>query len=162
MNTKIFLILAAAMGLTVTAEAQTTSFGPRVGANFSTLRVFEGEKVYPPQYKENIMYTTGAQFGAVVNISLSGRFSIQPEILYSQKGYKAQISFVENDPVGDMREKLRMNYLEVPVLAKLSFGSEKLQGFLSVGPSLGYWMNGKSDWSYAGLAEKEDYEFKDD
>lgn len=162
MNTKVFILLAAAMGMAVTTEAQTVSFGSRLGANLSTLRVIEGEKMFHSGYSEAYGYITGAQFGAVVNIGLSDRFSIQPELLYSQKGHKVRSYFIEDDDLEDMRAKLRMNYLEVPVLAKLSFGNKKLQFFLTAGPSVGYWVSGRSEWAYAGLEENKAYVFRKD
>lgn len=159
---KFYLIVAAVMGMAVAAEAQSVSFGPRVGANFSTLRAVGGEKEYREEFNDEAEYITGTQFGAVLNIGLSQSFSIQPEVLYAQRGFEANVSLLEDDPSGDIGAKLRMNYLEVPVLAKLSFGGDKVQGFLTAGPSVSYWMSGKTTYSFAGEEEEEDYEFQDD
>jgi hypothetical protein len=37
----------------------------------------------------------------------------------------------------------RTNYLEVPLLAKLKLGNERIQGYVAAGPSFGYAMNAK-------------------
>ena len=150
------------MGMAVAAEAQTVSFGPRVGTTFTNLRVFEGKKMFHSGYDEEYKYITGAQVGAVVNFGMSNWFSVQPEFLYSQKGYEVIGQISADEPVEDTYMKLRMNYLEVPVLAKLSFGGEKLRAFLTAGPSVGYWVSGKSEWAYFGHEGKKDYAFRED
>lgn len=162
MNTKIYLIVAAAMGMAVAAEAQSVSLGPRVGANFATIRAVGGDDDYRKEFNDEMEYSTGAQFGAIVNFGVSNMFSIQPEVLYAQRGFEANASLLEDDPMGDVSVKVKMNYLEVPVLAKIAFGGENLKAFVTAGPSVGYWMNGKVKSSFAGEEEEEDIEFQDD
>lgn len=151
------------MGMAIAAEAQTVSIGPRVGTSLTTLRAFGGDRAYQRQvFNEIYNYTSGAKYGAVIKYSIAGKFSIQPEIIYSQRGYESRTTLIKDDPTHDIGTKLRMNYLEVPLLAKISFGGEKVQGFMTAGPSLGYWMNGKSITTYRGQDEKQDYKFRTD
>lgn len=158
---KLCMIVLAAIGVAATAEAQTVSFGPRVGVNFATLRAVDAENEYRKHFNEALEYTTGAQFGAVVNFEVSDILSVQPEILYSQRGYKANPAFYENSSNGSASVNSRMNFLEVPVLAKLSFGGESIKGFVTAGPSASYFMNGKMKYTFDGKEEEEDYEFND-
>ncbi|MFD2999598.1 porin family protein [Pontibacter toksunensis] len=159
---KFYLFLVAVMGMAVAAEAQSVSFGPRIGVNFATVRAVEGDDDFREEFNDEMEFSTGAQFGAVVNFGISDVFSIQPEVLYSQRGFEANTSLLEDDPMGDISVKFKMNYLEVPVLAKISFGGDKVQGFVTAGPTVSYWMNGKLKTSFAGEKEEEDIEFQDD
>ena len=74
--------------------------------------------------------------GGVLHLPVSSVFSVQPELLYSQKGAKNQsitmpAGYYNVSVVGDQR----LNYLEVPVMAKLrSHGG----AFLEAGPTFSY------------------------
>ncbi len=85
---------------------------------------------------------------------INDMFSIQPELLYVQKGYK----------IGEDEAYLKgkSNYLEVPVLAKIGFGGEQVRGFVTGGPTLGYWTGGKSTVKFGDMEDSEDYEFEDE
>ncbi|WP_162055987.1 porin family protein [Pontibacter pamirensis] len=151
MKNKYLLTVAAALGFTFAAEAQTVSVGPRLGATFSTMN-YSGEDA--EDYNEAVKSVAGMQIGGVANIMINELFSIQPELLYVQKGLK-----MEEDGA---TYKQKLNYLEVPVLAKVSFGAEQLQGFVTAGPSVGYWLSGKERMEYDGEKESDDYEFGDE
>ncbi|GHA79048.1 Outer membrane protein beta-barrel domain-containing protein [Pontibacter akesuensis] len=122
------------------AEAQTISVGPRVGATFAKIN-YSGDDA--DEANDQVESVTGLQVGAVANVMLSDMLSFQPEILVVQKGAKEEYS--EEDEFGSFSTegKVKTTYLEVPLLAKLSFGSESLKGFVTAGPSIGYWMSGK-------------------
>ncbi|CAM3449503.1 porin family protein [Pontibacter korlensis] len=153
MKNKILLTVAAALGLAFAAEAQTVSIGPRVGATFAKLNL-SGDDEFTDEVKDLIQSKPGLQFGAVANVMVNDLFSVQPELLYVQKGYQIE--------EGGVSAKETMNYLEVPVLAKISFGSGQVQGFVTAGPSVGYWLSAKNKYEYDGEEETEDYEFEDE
>src|SRR5688572_22040218 len=111
------------------ANAQV-SIAPRVGVNLSTIGYTDGDDDLVDFLNEDKTNTTGILFGFAANFQVNEMFSVQPEILFSQKGYK-----LENE--GDwVKEKL--NYLEVPLLARLSFGDEALKFFVNAGPYAAY------------------------
>ncbi len=58
----------------------------------------------------------------------------QPELLFIQKG--------ENYDARGVETKATLNYLEVPVLAKVSFGSQVIKGYVNAGPSLALGLTG--------------------
>lgn len=60
-------------------------------------------------------------------------FSLQPELLFTQKGYR-----------GSKESRLTVNYLEIPVMGRLSVGGSNTRGYLSAGPSYGYAIGGKN------------------
>jgi hypothetical protein len=129
---KVLLSLIAAASFATAAQAQLTII-PKVGATFSNVALkeeMEGQKSI-----------TGLTLGAGFNYALSsdGFFSIQPEILYTQKGFRTETFKTDETKNRDYQ----LNYLEIPVLAKISFGGETFKGYLNAGPSLGYGLGGK-------------------
>ncbi len=71
--------------------------------------------------------------------------AIQGEINYTQKGWKQKIETIDNTPVinpqtGVAEEyQRRINYIEIPVFAHLSWGKETggVNGYVNLGPQLG-------------------------
>ncbi|PWN65597.1 porin family protein [Chryseobacterium viscerum] len=97
---------------------------PKAGINFAnqSIKNVNGEK-------SKISF----QAGLGVNIQTGVKnFSIQPEVNFISKGTKFKNSFGN--------ETYNFNYIEVPVLAKYSFGPV----YVNAGPSIGFLM-GKSD-----------------
>ncbi len=97
--------------------------------------------------------TLGYQFGATVNYGFSKIFSLQPEVIFIQKGGRASSSSTDDFT------QLTANYLEVPILAKAQFGGEKFKGFVVLGPYAGYWAGGKNKTSLLGTETKESIDF---
>ncbi len=65
--------------------------------------------------------------------------------------------------LGDKYEsQLILNYLEIPVLAKYSFGSETIQGFVHAGPSIGYALSGKTKESVNDEEDETDIDFEEE
>lgn len=97
---------------------------PKAGINIATqsIKGMNGEKS-----------KVGFQGGVGLNIKTGlGGFSVQPEVNYISKGTKIKNNFGEQD--------YNFNYIEVPVLAKYSFGPV----FVNAGPSIAFQM-GKND-----------------
>ncbi len=150
MKIKFLLAILFVVGLGFTSMAQGISVGPRVGATFAKVKFSSDEGSM--EFKN----TTGFQVGAVVNYNINEMFSIQPELLLVQKGFKVG----DNDEDGSM--SVKYNYLEVPILAKVSFGTEAFRGFATAGPTLGYLTGGKYIYEFDGEKETEDIEFEDE
>jgi hypothetical protein len=75
-------------------------------------------------------------------------FSIQPELNFIQKGSQQEVSFELDGFAVDSKVKSTINYLEVPVLARAQFGSEKTKFFVQAGPSIAYGLGGKTKLTY--------------
>jgi len=101
----------------------------------------------------------GANFGAVASAKIKGKFSIQVELNYSSQGGKKDgaqavpVSYFTNTPppgtpallYATLNNVTRLNYLELPVLAKLSFSlSSNLKFFVDAGPYVAMLMNAKT------------------
>ena len=122
-------------------QAQTFSIGPRVGFNMASLSHFSEQEKYTEKYIQNGQLLS-FHAGAVANIAFTRNLSIQGEFLFSKKGHR--LNYLE-DTVNfsvDGYEKYLLNYLELPVLLKLSFGPDEVKGFINAGTYWGKWLGG--------------------
>jgi len=146
--------LCLVLVLSINLNAQTTSFGARIGINSATINFSDDESVFEIEPDSRI----GLNIAAILNVGITEEFSIQPELNFLQKGYK-----VETDFLGDeIENKITLNYLEVPILAKYAFGSETIQGFVLGGPAVGYAISGKFKTEENGESNEEDVDFEED
>ncbi|NIK74081.1 hypothetical protein FHS56_001594 [Thermonema lapsum] len=120
---KLLLTLAAGV-LFFGAQAQI-SIMPKAGVSLAnTASKTDGES-------ENFNMKTGFTFGVAAPISISEQFSVQPELLYVQKGRKQKS--------GGTTTSRTLNYLEIPVMARAHFGGF----YLGAGPYLGIALSAK-------------------
>ncbi len=82
----------------------------------------------------------GFHFGLFVWMPLSKKLGVKSEVLYTQKGYMEQQITIS----GQANLFFNSNYLEVPILLQTNLGGDGLQAFFNVGPSIGYWLSGKT------------------
>ena len=81
----------------------------------------------------------GIQLGVLYEIKINPKFSILPEFLFYQKGFKASGTSEDGGVAFKFKNKFVVNYLELPVLGKYAFGDlEEVHFFLTAGPSFGY------------------------
>ncbi len=130
------LLLSMALCVMVYAQAQTII--PRLGITMSNIAYAEddGEKA-----------KMGLTLGAGFNFEVNEMLSVQPELNFIQKGVKYDEDQFE--------QKVTLNYLEIPVLVKLTFG-DATKFFVNVGPSLGFGLSGK----YKGEDDGESFDGK--
>lgn len=149
-------ILLSLIALTVCAEAQT--FIPKAGISLSKLAA-DGEDSEEFEPKNKIGFTIGVGY----NIELSDVISLQPELNFIQKGFRIDESLEEDGYEVSVKSKLTMNYIEIPLLVKATFG-ESTKFFFSAGPSLGIGMGGKmkteASVNYMGTSFSETSEGK--
>ncbi|WP_051718445.1 porin family protein [Hymenobacter sp. IS2118] len=119
------------------AQAQDVRFGLRAGANYSNL---SGNIKNENTYNNKI----GFLGGVMVNIPVvENFFSVQPEILYSQKGFDNKpTEFTTVLGAKQKREgSVNYNYLDVPVLLKINAG-----GFIvEAGPQYSYLLGSNNE-----------------
>ncbi len=111
------------------AQAQTASFGVRGGANISNL---SGDLRNEDRFENKVGFHGGifANFGIVDDF-----FSIQPELLYSSKGFKNEESeYTVLNQTYRREGKSNYNYLDLPVLAKIKAGPL----YFEAGPQASY------------------------
>ena len=150
-TTKIILSAGLVLGALFT-QAQVKSpvtFGLRAGVNFQNIngKDFTGDK------KTNDL-VTGYHVGANVEIPIATDFYVQPGVLFTTKGAKA-----DRDYLGQSANiTTTLSYVEVPVnfLYKPALGSGKL--LLGFGPYVAFGVGGKT--SLEGSGQKQDYDVK--
>jgi hypothetical protein len=132
---KKLLLVAFAVVSAFAAQAQA-SFGIRAGANLSNL---SGDLRDEDRFENKIGFHGGvtANFGVVEDF-----FSIQPELLYSVKGFKNEDSdFTILGQTYRREGKVHYNYLELPVLAKIKAGPL----YFEAGPQASYLLSVKNE-----------------
>ncbi|QHL89397.1 outer membrane beta-barrel protein [Nibribacter ruber] len=124
------MLLAAVVG-SFAAQAQT--IGIKAGANYSNL---SGDLKDEERFNNKV----GFHGGLYANIPvISELLSIQPEFLYSNKGYKYDDK-VETTLLGKeyrYEGSANFNYIDVPVLARVKAGGF----FFEAGPQVSYLLN---------------------
>lgn len=110
------------------ANAQQTKFGVKAGLNIAN---FSGDV-------EDNSSKVGLAFGGFVEIKVSDKFAIQPEVLFSAQGAKSSSE----------DGKLNLSYLNIPIMAKF-YVAEKFN--LEAGPQLGFLVSAKT--KYDGNSE---------
>lgn len=144
-NLKLSLSLAALMFLSVGLCAQAT-FGIRAGVNIATQNYdTDGLDV---SFDSKI----GLDIAVLVELGITEQFAIQPELHYIQKGYKVDDFFGFGEEA-----TFTVNYLDLPILGKLTFG-ESVKFNALLGPSFGFALSGKTEVG----DESEDLDFDED
>ncbi len=142
-----FTLVLAGLLLFQTAYTQI-KVGIRAGVLLANLD-FEPVDADIPDTK-NI---TGFQIAIPVEIGLGSMFAIQPEIMYGLHGTRIDETFNDTDAglttVGFEKVALRIHTLEIPLLAKVKFGTEAFKFHLLAGPSFGFGLSGKSKGEYS-------------
>ena len=93
---------------------------------------------------------TGLHAGVFLNFPIAEAFSIQPELLFSQKGTK----WDPLESVADAEAKLRQSYIDIPV--NLVYNLAKDFDF-QLGPYVGFLARSKLDKEFENDLEKADF-----
>jgi len=86
--------------------------------------------------------------GGFLNYKLTPKFSLMGQVLFVQKGYR----HTDTDAYGTYKSRLTLNYLEVPILAKYTFGADTFSTHAFAGPDFGFKLGGKYSYEYDGLS----------
>ena len=122
------LTVAALLSISTMMNAQFR-FGVKVGANIANA-----------SFSSDVLDTknvTGIQFGpSVEGMFGKGGIGFDMAVLYSQKGFKAN------------KEKVKNDYLEVPVNLKFKLGIPLLNPYIAFGPYASFRVNGDENWTF--------------
>lgn len=130
---KIILIMSVfAFGFT---NAQEMKLGVKAGGGFTT--IVGGELSGGSQF--------GYHVGALAEFTLSEKFALQPELLFSKKG--ASFTFFGID------QKTNLTYVDIPIMAKF-YVMEGLS--IEAGPQIGFLMSAKSKYDGETIDIKDD------
>jgi hypothetical protein len=120
-----------------------SGYGPILG--FSLAK--QCEKDFDNSFK------LGLALGGFVTYKFSSRLSLMGQLLFVQKGFR----YSATDALGPYDSKLTLSYLELPILARYTFGSDTFRYFALAGPALGIKLGGKFSTEWNG----ETYESTD-
>lgn len=139
------VLTIAALLLSATYSYAQISVGAKVGVYTSFIDVTDAVD----GLTQNVEGLTTATFGIVSEIGISENFAFQPELLYTTKGFKISEGLNINlggfpIPAG-VTASTKINYLEVPLLAKYKFGNEGLRFNVTAGPVVSYAANAHLD-----------------
>lgn len=132
---KVVLTIAAIFAFGF-ANAQETKFGAKAGLNLANLT---GDV-------QDASMKVGFHVGGFVEIKVSDKFSVQPELLFSTQGAKEKYSESETGYSYTEESKLNLSYLNIPIMAKY-YVADKFS--LEAGPQIGFLMSAKSDFSFS-------------
>ena len=127
------ILFSAILLATGFVNAQDIKFGAKLGLNISN---FSGDVT-------DSKSLIGAQIGGFAEITISDKFAIQPELVFSMQGAKTEYSESDIDYSYSEKSKTKLNYLNIPVSAKYNL-SEKFS--LLAGPQFGILMSAKEDF----------------
>lgn len=124
---KTILSLALLAGVAGAANAQTgIKYGLKGGFNGAT---------YAGADSKGVEYKAGFAAGGFLNFGLSDNFSIQPELLYSQKGAsRDNVSYQSGSSTLNGTQKITLGYLDVPIMFRFNLGEEGKGFFVEAGP----------------------------
>ncbi len=146
---KLLLFSAVAAFAFTTAQSQEVSFGVKAGLNLSNLAIKPNDGDKPDA-------RTSFHIGGLVEIPITEKFSVQPEILYSSQGAKNK----EKDEGYTTELTFKLDYISLPIMAKY-YVIDNLA--LELGPQFNLLMSAKADLDYsiAGQSGTESVDLKD-
>ena len=145
-----------ALGIAVIPSAATAqragdmTVGILAGVNYSTVD-------QDPEFGDvEFDHRLGLLAGAFLDVALNDVFSIEPEVLYSQKGSEVE-GTGEN---AELEGSVKLDYIEVPVLLKFKVpvSNSGFRPFLFAGPSVGFELNCSLDGEILSVTGSTDCE----
>lgn len=143
------VLLAVAVLVALNGSAQqhfdaNVSIGAKAGATMSKVN-FQSSV---PQ-----TFLPGVTAGLSFRYTEERHFGIIVELNYEQNGWK------ETFEGTDFAFQRRLNYLRMPMLTQIYFGSSKFHAFFTAGPEIGYMIGSstKSNFAYDNIAGIKDF-----
>lgn len=127
------------------------NLGVKGRVNFATLTGIDADDL-------DVNMRTGFHLGVLAEIMISEKFGIQPEVLYSTQGGKADMDSFYEEIMDDVHVgDLMLEYITVPIMLKYFVAP----GFsLEAGPQLSFLSKSEIEGEYMGQTRTID--FKDD
>ncbi len=147
-RTRALSLVAVFALICVLSESSAAQTNVDVGfKGGASLARFQGQDI-----SYDVETKTGFTVGGLLTVSVNNYFAIQPEVLFVQKGTKGSVSAFEFSFQGVRYHEGywedRLNYLEVPVLFKLTIPVDaKVEPGLFVGPSFAIKLSAEEKWA---------------
>ncbi len=138
---KKLLVIVAVLAIATTSFGQTT-FGVKAGLNIANMKYSGSGLDISPDSK------VGPAIGLFAKFNVSESFAVQPELLYSAKGSKIEIS----EGGASASSTIKLNYISLPIMAKYYVSP----GFnLQAGPQIDFLLSAKEDWEMSMGTDSE-------
>lgn len=144
----IVIVVLLAFDCYAQKSGEMFNFGLKAGANYSNVYDSEGEKF-------NADGKYGFAAGAFVSIPLGKALGFQPEVLYSQRGFKATGSVLGSDY--DLTRTT--GYIDVPLLLAIKPVSVIT---ILVGPQFSFLVNEKNSFTSSSASVLHEQAFNND
>ena len=135
----ILSILLVGSIVVAKAQAPKVDYGIKAGINVANWRGDAMASLASALDQVDILdlqSNPGFHIGAFVEVPVSDRFSIEPALIYSQKGVKVEQSLIESSILNVRAEaSVNSHYIEAPIMAKVKL-TEGLYVF--GGPNVAY------------------------
>jgi hypothetical protein len=95
-----------------------------------------------PHIKEQLLM--GTQFGLSFRYAEERHVGFLVEVNFDQRGWKENFEEYNNQ----FNYYHRTNYIELPVMTHIFFGSRKVKGFINLGPQIGYMLSDKIESNF--------------
>ncbi|MCM1021199.1 MAG: PorT family protein [Muribaculum sp.] len=135
---KIIALLIWLLSLSPAANAQAhyngkVSIGAHAGVTMSTVS-------FTPSTKESMLM--GQMAGLQVKYWEERNFGLLAEINFVQSGWK------ENFQGAPFEFSRTLNYVRLPIMTNIFFGGRKFNGFVNLGPEIGYLLSSSSSANF--------------
>ncbi|MDL2278255.1 PorT family protein [Parabacteroides sp. OttesenSCG-928-G07] len=134
---KIVLILIIALTVVATGHTQQSDFRKEFAMGISAGTTFSSVSFRPKVPQGMLMGLTG---GVTFRWLTEKNLGLQAEINYTQQGWKEDFS-ESSDPSAGYKYSRTMNYVELPFLTHIYFGSDRARFFINLGPKIGYMLS---------------------
>lgn len=128
------------------ANAQKAEFGLKGGLNIAN-QIYSGNGAPSPSA------VTAFHVGGFVDIEISDKFSIQPELLYSMQGASFDLKVALNGANYDTKNTFKLSYINIPVMFKY-YAAEKFS--LEAGPQIGFLVSSDMKTEFMGQSVTQD------
>ena len=151
-------LLILVIGLAMKAAAQVGEYRTDFAVGFNAGYVLSKVNFVPTVPQD---YLAGKSIGFTARYTCEKYFNsicaVTAEVNYAQIGWKERIWDQQDQPVPlhtDPTQNLvysrKMNYIQVPLLARLGWGRERngFQAFIHLGPQFGFFLNDKAETNF--------------
>lgn len=140
------LLVILVLGIVMTAGAQT-QIGVIGAVNLANISV--DPKDQAPDFSNRM----GFGIGGILALGLGQNLALQFEPMYLQKGAEAE----ETDPtIGTAKLTFKLDYIEIPALLKIAFGSSPTKFYIMAGPAVGILTSAKLRGEISGQSAEVD------
>lgn len=123
------------------SESFAQTFAIKTGVNLSKMFIKDEFETVSKDYK----VTPRFQLGVTAEFPITKLYSFESGLFFSSKGYKhaSNSLIMQNDINFDLYQNLILNYIEIPLTAKVNTLIGRLPIYGTFGPYIGIALNGK-------------------